>query len=159
MFKANVNKQFDFIVNLNEPNLNWDIVEQSKNHKFHIISENDTYNVEVAKIDLENKALIIYVNNNKYTVLLKDANDQLLEQLGLSNLNTINIKDIKAPMPGLVLDILVKPGNKIKKGDNLLILEAMKMENIIKAPADAEIKSIEAIKGAVVEKGQILIKF
>jgi biotin carboxyl carrier protein len=60
-------------------------------------------------------------------------------------------------MPGLVLKVLVKDGDVIKKGDNILVLEAMKMENSIKAPADATIKSVKIIAGDKVEKNQVMI--
>ncbi len=62
-------------------------------------------------------------------------------------------------MPGMVLNILVKEGDEVKKGDTLLILEAMKMENSLKATADGVIKKIVAVKGTAVEKNQILIQF
>ncbi|MBK8500165.1 MAG: acetyl-CoA carboxylase biotin carboxyl carrier protein subunit [Flavobacteriales bacterium] len=69
------------------------------------------------------------------------------------------VVDLKAPMPGLVLNILVKPGDTVRKNDPVLVLEAMKMENVIKAPADAVVKAIAAEKGKPVEKGQLLISF
>jgi biotin carboxyl carrier protein len=62
-------------------------------------------------------------------------------------------------MPGLVLRILASEGDKVMKGGNLLVLEAMKMENIIKAPADVVIKSIRVIAGDKVEKNQVMIIF
>ena len=62
-------------------------------------------------------------------------------------------------MPGLVLDIKVQPGDAIKKGDTLLILEAMKMENAIKSPIDATIKSVEVAPQQAVDKNAILVHF
>jgi len=85
--------------------------------------------------------------------------DLLLEKMGIANLETVQVNDLKAPMPGLILDILVTPGQTVKKGDQLLILEAMKMENVLKAPGDGVVASIEVEKGKSVEKGQILINF
>jgi len=79
--------------------------------------------------------------------------------MGISNLDSAQVNDMKAPMPGLILDILVTPGQEVKKGDQLLILEAMKMENVLKAPGDGTVSSIEVAKGDSVEKGQVLIKF
>jgi biotin carboxyl carrier protein len=79
--------------------------------------------------------------------------------LGLDNLQSAKVAELKAPMPGLVLSILVKEGDEIKKGDNLLVLEAMKMENIIKSPADVTIKSIRIKPSDKVEKNQVLIQF
>ena len=60
-------------------------------------------------------------------------------------------------MPGLVLDLMVQPDQELEKGDHLLILEAMKMENIIKAEGAGKVKSVEVQKGETVEKGQVMI--
>ena len=69
------------------------------------------------------------------------------------------VNNIKAPMPGLVLRISVAVGDVIKKGDPLLVLEAMKMENVIKAAGDGVVKKINATEKIAVEKGSILIEF
>ena len=65
--------------------------------------------------------------------------------------------EIKAPMPGLILSLNIEESQKVKEGDTLLILEAMKMENTITAPKDGIIKSITVIKGVTVEKGELMI--
>jgi biotin carboxyl carrier protein len=62
-------------------------------------------------------------------------------------------------MPGLILSVAVAEGQEVKKGDPLLILEAMKMENVIKAPADATVKVIKVRKGDSVDKNQVLVLF
>jgi biotin carboxyl carrier protein len=66
---------------------------------------------------------------------------------------------LRAPMPGLVVEIRVQPGDKVVKGQPLIVIEAMKMENIIKARGDAQVKSIAAVKGNSVEKGDPLLEF
>jgi len=63
---------------------------------------------------------------------------------------------VNAPMPGNILDVKVKPGDSVKAGDTLLILEAMKMENEISAPQDGTITSIDVRKGDVVDSGALL---
>ena len=83
----------------------------------------------------------------------------LLKQLGMDKLAANKVNNIKAPMPGLVLRISVAIGDVIKKGDPLLVLEAMKMENVIKAAGDGVVKKINAIERTAVEKGSILIEF
>ena len=77
----------------------------------------------------------------------------------MTHLQNVVIKDIKAPMPGLILDIMVEVGQEVKKGDALMILEAMKMENVLKSTGEGTITSIEVEKGQSVEKNNILIKF
>lgn len=64
---------------------------------------------------------------------------------------------ITAPMPGTILDIKVKAGDSVATGQVLLILEAMKMENEIMAPADSKVVSINTVNGASVNAGDVLI--
>ena len=71
---------------------------------------------------------------------------------------TQKVGDIKAPMPGLVIEVAVEIGQTVTKGDKVLILEAMKMENVIKAAGDGVVKAIHTTKGQPVEKGQLLIE-
>ena len=105
------------------------------------------------------KTAEIKVNNNIYTVSAKDQYDVLLDKLGLSSLNSAKVSEVKAPMPGLVLKVMVAEGDEVKKGDNLFVLEAMKMENIIKSPADVVVKTVKLKPGDKVEKGQVLLQF
>ena len=125
-----------------------------------IVTKDGTENrVEIVNLDTDNKLAILRINGRKYTLKLKDQFDQLLKDLGLENMAVKKVSEIKSPMPGLVLDILVSPGDEIKKGDQVLVLEAMKMENIIKSQTDAVVKSIDIEKGVAVEKGEVLIRF
>ncbi|RFZ92230.1 acetyl-CoA carboxylase biotin carboxyl carrier protein subunit [Mucilaginibacter conchicola] len=134
-------------------------VKQLSDNLYHIINNKASYNAEVVSFDAQTKTAQIKINNNLYTVKAKDEFDQLLDKMGLSNLMAAKVSDIKAPMPGLVLKVLVEEGAEVKKGDNLFILEAMKMENIIKAPADVTIQTIKMQPGDKVEKGQVLMIF
>jgi biotin carboxyl carrier protein len=128
-------------------------------YQFHILFNNKSYNVDVVKLNTEDKTMVVKINAIKFNLQLKDKYDELLHNLGLDNLATKKIADIKAPMPGMVLNVLVKEGDSVKKGDTLIILEAMKMENSLKSPTDGVIKKIIAIKGTAVEKNQLLIQF
>ena len=65
-------------------------------------------------------------------------------------------KAIKAPMPGTILKVNVTNGQSVKKGDTLMILEAMKMENEIPAPCDGVVASVNVNNGASVETGTVL---
>lgn len=126
---------------------------------FHVIKDHKSYEVSVVSADYETKSFEIMVNGNIYTLEASDRFDLLLKELGMENLNASAINDLKAPMPGLVLSVAVKENQEVKKGDPLLILEAMKMENILKATQDAVVKSINAEIGKAVEKNQVLIEF
>ena len=136
----------------------WDIIEV-KNGSFHVIKDFKSFNVEVIKFDLAEKSFLVSVNGNKYQLQIKDKFDELLKSLGLDNLNASKVNEIKAPMPGLVIDVRVSEGDSVKKGDPILVLEAMKMENIIKSPTDGIIKKINVKKGLAVEKNQVMINF
>ena len=69
------------------------------------------------------------------------------------------INKLDAPMPGNIIDVLVSKGDKVTKGDALLILEAIKMGNVIKVPTDVTIQKINVLDGDNVDKNQTLIEF
>ncbi|MGB3949271.1 MAG: biotin/lipoyl-containing protein [Bacteroidia bacterium] len=143
---------------INNVPFNWDIIA-TKEGSYHIIKDNKSYTVDIIKADYTEKSLLISVNGNKYQLNIKDKYDELLKSLGLDNLNANKVNEIKAPMPGLVLDIRVTEGVTVQKGDPILVLEAMKMENIIKSPTDGVVKKINVKKGVAVEKNQVLVNF
>ena len=128
-------------------------------HTFHIIKDGLSYTAEVVKTDYTTKTFTILVNKLRFELQVQDKFDILLAQMGMNNANTQKIGSLKAPMPGLLIDIKITEGQEVKKGDILLVLEAMKMENVLKAPADAIIKSIKVQKGKNVEKNEVLIIF
>jgi biotin carboxyl carrier protein len=66
---------------------------------------------------------------------------------------------LRAPMPGLVVRVLVEPGQAVSRGAGVVVLEAMKMENELKAAADGTVKSVRVGTGEPVEKGQVLVEF
>ncbi len=127
--------------------------------KYHIIKDGRSYNVELIQADYTEKAFRIKVNEQIVELNVEDRFDLLLQQLGMDNLAASGVSELKAPMPGLVLEIPVENGQTIKKDDPLLVLEAMKMENVLKSPADLVIKNISVEKGQAVEKNQLLIEF
>jgi biotin carboxyl carrier protein len=114
---------------------------------------------EVVKADHDTKTFSVKLNGKIYPVELKDRFDILLEKMGMNSSAGSKVNMIKAPMPGLIIDLKVKSGDTVKPGDTLLILEAMKMENIIKSPGEGVVKSVKVKKGESVEKNQVLIEF
>lgn len=138
--------------------IDWDISRVSEFH-YHIISGGKSYNAELVNADYQQKVLTLKIEDQVFEIRIKDKMDQLLEKMGISAQSAAVIADVKAPMPGLILDILVEVGQIIAKGDQLMILEAMKMENVLKAQGEGTITSIEVSNGDSVEKNQVLIKF
>jgi biotin carboxyl carrier protein len=127
--------------------------------QYHLLYRNRSYTIQVVKSNREEKTMTLRINSVKVTVQLKDKYDELLHKLGLDEMAARKVNDVKAPMPGMVLNILVQEGSAVKKGDALLVLEAMKMENILKSPCDGTVKRVAANKGTAVEKNQLLIQF
>lgn len=133
-----------------------DILE-FKNGKFHILHENHSYTAELLNYDADEKVMEIRVNNSIIKLTVKDKYDELLKSMGMDSAAGRKVNDIKAPMPGMVLNVMVENGQAIRKGDAIVVLEAMKMENILKSPADGIIKKIHVMKGDKVEKNQIMV--
>ncbi len=144
--------------NLNGSDKIVDFIEL-KEGTFNLIHDQKSYNATLVKADRETKEFIIRVNNNDYTLSVEDRFDLLLKQLGMNDTAGGGFKELKAPMPGLVLKLEVEVGTEVKKDDPLLVLEAMKMENVLKSPADLTVKSIAVEIGQAVEKNQLLIEF
>lgn len=138
--------------------LSWDLIKISEGH-FHILYKNKTYRAEMVKRDVETKTYTIKLNGKTHSVKLKDKFDLLLEKMGIADAGAAKLNHIKAPMPGLIIDLKVKAGDSVKAGDALLILEAMKMENILKSPGDGIVKNVKVKKGDSVEKSQVLVEF
>lgn len=143
---------------VNQQALTWDI-KWIDDRRLHLIKGSESIEAELLSIDHETKSLQIRLGYQTATLELKDRFDLLLEKMGMNSLGSGSLKDIKAPMPGLILDLKVNPGDVVKKGDVVLILEAMKMENIIKSPGDGVVKEVKVNLKQSVEKNQVLIQF
>lgn len=159
--KINDNSEFSIeeensVFTLNGEKKNVDILKISDNH-YSIIKDNKSFEVEVAAQEGKNFKLLI--NGNEYESTVKDGLDLLLDKMGISAANNAIENELKSPMPGLVLDIKVKVGQTVAEGEGIIVLEAMKMENVLKAPADVVIKSILVEKGKNVEKNAVLVEF
>jgi len=166
MHKVKVNGEYNYEITsgnntlfVNGAEVTADISRLANTQAWHVINNLQSYNAEVVSFNHAERSADIRINNNIYSVKVKDQFDILLDQLGLSDLTAARVSDIKAPMPGLVLKVFAGEGMEVKKGDNLFVLEAMKMENIIKAPADVVVKTVKIKPGDKVEKGQILMVF
>lgn len=134
-------------------------LQGSAEEGFHIIRNNQSFNVQILEADYETKQFKLRVGQNEYHLEARDRFDLLLKQLGMEHLAGAAINDLKAPMPGMVLDIKIKPGDNITKGQALVVLEAMKMENVLKAEADATVKAVNCKTGSAVEKNEVLVEF
>ena len=100
-----------------------------------------------------------WINGEKYIVNSETDLDQLLKKLGMNSGNEKKINERYAPMPGLILSVKFSNGDKVKKGDTILILEAMKMENLIKSQITGVIKNIYVKEGETIEKNSLMVSF
>lgn len=136
----------------------WDLTPLG-NGRYHLLYENRSYSAELVSADYAAKTLVLKLNGQRVELQAKDRFDLLLDKLGMSNATASKVNELKAPMPGLIVDIRVAPGQTVQKGDALLVLEAMKMENILKAPGEGTVAAIKVNLRDNVTKGQVLIQF
>jgi biotin carboxyl carrier protein len=134
-----------------------DIIEQS-NGRYHLIFEGKSYTVEVLESDYLNKSYVLNVNEKEIALKIKDELDLAIEKMGYSMISATSGGKIESPMPGLVLKVSVEDGDEVEEGDVLLILEAMKMENIIKSPVKGKVKKVMVKEGETVAKKQLLME-
>jgi len=155
--KVKVNSKWDFDIS-KEDIQNFDAVSSTEN-RYHILQDNKSYKAEISTSDFDNRNYSVKINGTEYTVSIANQLDQLINEMGFSTGTSKNIKLIKAPMPGLVLEVNVKVGQSVSEDEGLLILEAMKMESTLASPCDGVVKSISVKSGDAIEKGQLLIEF
>lgn len=138
-------------------NQNITILEDNGRSK-KILLDNIIYDVLIKSFDYEHKTAVINVDGYDFRVSLQEPLDQLIAQLGFLKANKHSVKDIKSPMPGLVVSVFVTIGQQVEEGDKLLSLEAMKMENILKCPGTGVVKNILVKGGDTVDKNALLIE-
>jgi biotin carboxyl carrier protein len=161
--KVNIQEKEISLVNENQiwvENANQEIrIVQHNDETLLLITPNKVYTIRCLNINKETKTLTLQYNGNKFEAKITEPIDEILKSMGLENALTPKISDLKAPMPGLVLQVLVNPGDTVAKGDKILVLEAMKMENAIKSPTDGIISDVFVKQGLAVDKNQLLITF
>ena len=121
---------------------------KGENHRgrlVHAYPEARRYEIEIAK--------------RIYSVQLESDLEESIRAIRMMQKPKNLVREVKSPMPGLVLKVMKAAGDQVLQGETLLILEAMKMENVIKSPADGTLRSIDVKAGDAVEKGRTLITF
>ncbi|MGI9546763.1 MAG: acetyl-CoA carboxylase biotin carboxyl carrier protein subunit [Flavobacteriaceae bacterium] len=156
-YKIKVNEEFEY--DLNSEDLDALDVVGSGHSAYHVLKENIPYHAEIVLADFNAKKYAVKVNSEIYEVSIADHLDLLIDQMGFDLSFSKDIDTIEAPMPGLILDINVRVGSAVNENDPLVILEAMKMENVITSPRDGIIKNITVKKGEAVDKDHVIIEF
>lgn len=155
-YKVKVNGELDFEFSkdqITEPD-----IQKISSRAFHVLKGSRSFTTELLESDFLKKTYKVKVNSTSYEVKISNELDLLIEAMGLNLAAAQVVNDIKAPMPGLILDVQVKEGQEVQEGDYLLVLEAMKMENTLTAPRDGIVKSVSVKKGQTVDKNQLLIE-
>lgn len=132
-------------------------IQRLNDHSFQVLYKGGSHIVHIVKLDRDAKTAVLKIDGKRADIEISTEMDRLLKSMGLENAGVVKVSEIKAPMPGLIHTIKVEEGQEVLKGDPVLILEAMKMENMIKAPADVTIGKIHVKQGQSVDKGMLLI--
>lgn len=106
----------------------------------------------------EDGLYVVHVGGHEFDVALKTERDLLLEQFGLADTATEGRRQVRAPMPGLVLSLHVEIGASVSMGDAIMVLEAMKMENELRAPSAGVVTSVHVARGDAVGKNDLLVE-
>ncbi len=155
-FTINVNEDFQFFIEKSEAT-KLD-VKQLSNFNFNVIHNNKSFNLQTVESNFNAREYTVQVNKNMYTIKIANELDTIIKELGFSHGHLKKSNEIKAPMPGIILNIMVKENQQVVEGEILLLLEAMKMENAITAHKNGIIKKIKTTIASTVEKGQLLIE-
>jgi len=140
---------------INGKEIHFSIVEKD-HHRFLLRVGTKIYKCD--NITETDESVSFSINGTLYDVKIKNEEQLLLEKLGFATSKKDSQGLIMAPMPGKILDIAVSEGDEVEEGEAILILEAMKMENELKAGMTGVIHSIQVKKGESVEKNQILLE-
>jgi biotin carboxyl carrier protein len=155
-FIVHVNDSFNYkLKNTDVKNL--DVIKLNTKN-YHLLKNQKPYQISIKTSNFEEKAYTITVNHTNYDVKITNQIDNLIKEMGFNNGLSKKMNTIKAPMPGIILNILVKKDDQVNEGDTLVILEAMKMENTITSPKKAIVKNILISTNQTVDKGQLLIE-
>ena len=156
-FKVKINNDVDFEITDSDIS-KLDAINIVDN-EYHVLQNNKPFKAELVDSNFYRKKYTIKVNNHSYDVNISNPLDLLIDKMGFTFGSSKQVNSIKAPMPGLILDIHVEKGKEVKEDEALLILEAMKMENVITSPRDGVVKSVNITKGDAIDKGHLLIEF
>jgi pyruvate carboxylase subunit B len=123
----------------------------------HLLSGNDSLTLAMSR--LEPGRWEAQFRGSRFSMEVVDERTRHIRSLTGGAARADTSLQLKAPMPGLVVRVLVEPGQQVQAGQGLIVLEAMKMENELKARTGAKIRAVSASPGQAVEKGQVLVEF
>ena len=134
-------------------------VEMLEPGRFLLRKDNKVFEIFVLGESEDGKEIEIQINQHYFKVNIQSELDQLLNSLGFKSSDVKKVKELKSPMPGKIVALMVNEGDEVKPGQPLLVLEAMKMENTLQSISEGKVEKILVEKGTSVNKNDILIKF
>ncbi len=136
----------------------WVVTESLGGSRMLLLIDNHPHEIDIRSDGYDNRRLVFVKGTEIETEIENFRLAQAKKVAGMSS-SIAAIKTIKAPMPGLILEVKVDPGDRVHQHQPLVVMEAMKMENIIKSPVEAVIKRVSVAPGQSVEKDDLLIEF
>ena len=135
------------------------VIKWEDNQFFTLSYNGKSFNGEVLEEKTESNFLKLKLNHRVFEIRKKGELDELISAMGLDVPKVRKLKELQAPMPGRIVNIAVTIGQELNVGDDILSLEAMKMENVLKAEGIGVVKAINFSSDDVVEKGAVIIEF
>jgi biotin carboxyl carrier protein len=124
---------------------------------FHLLLDGASHTLTLQRQD--DGTVRVTAGGRTVPVRVRNEKDLLLERFGLADAGDSAASELRAPMPGLVLSVLVEAGQTVAPGDGLVVLEAMKMENELRATAAGTVQAVHVSPGAAVGKSALLLTF
>jgi biotin carboxyl carrier protein len=148
-------------ISVNGKKVPFDAQQGSKPEHFSLLMDGHSHQVWIENAQVNHgggsRKLRVHLEGYDFDVAVDDERSKKLREFNSADAGGQSEGHVIAPMPGLVVKLLVQPGQMVKKGDGVIIVEAMKMENEIRAPFAGEIKEIAAAERQAVDKGDILV--
>lgn len=151
-------------VDLNPENNEYTMDGETREYRFHrqpngrYLLRTGTKLFQIDNVTFDKRKIEFTVDGTWCTVEVRDEQDLLLDEMGFKTLAEIGEGELNAPMPGKILEIMVKEGDEVELGQPVAILEAMKMENELKAPISGKVTTLAVTDGDSVEKNALILE-
>jgi biotin carboxyl carrier protein len=131
---------------------------RSDNSHIQLLMDNRSYDVEVVKQQSsQNGDFSVFIYGREFSLYAEDERLAKIREVAGMGAGGDTQKEVRAPMPGLVTRILKNPGDQVRRGESLILVEAMKMENELKSLVDGTIKEIKVKEGQSIDKNTLLV--
>jgi biotin carboxyl carrier protein len=120
----------------------------------HLLLDDESWRLTAAR---DQEGWTISTGGRRYRVRIEDERTHAIRELSGADSMADGPRELRAPMPGLVVKVLVEEGQDVQRGDGLVVMEAMKMENELRAEASGRVSGIRVEEGATVARGQVLV--